>query len=351
MPRCRTTLAGRPLRRLAGAALLALVLTVLPAVGAADGKAETKPVTPSPAAPALHLQVPTSVDDLKNLEKQVKVVVDQVTPATVGLVVGGSSGSGVIISEDGYVLTAGHVSGKPGQEVIVIFPDGKQVKAKALGMSKSIDSGLVKITEEGKYPYCEMGRSGELKKGQWVVAIGHPGGFKKGRTPVVRLGRVQELTEMLVRTDCTLVGGDSGGPLFDLDGKVIGIHSRIGGTIATNIHVPVDTYRDNWDRLAKSEVMGSRLGVPERPVVEPPHLGITFGKETVVDKIDPDSPAAKAGFKEKDIVTKFDGVKVDTLDQIKTQLGKRKPGDEVTLEIRRGDNETLTLKVVLGKKG
>jgi len=351
MPRCRTTLPGRALRRFVGAALLALVLTILPGVGAADSKAETKPVTPPAATPALHLRVPENVEELRNLEKQVKTVVEKVTPATVGLQVGGSSGSGVIISADGYVLTAGHVSGKPGQDVTVIFPDGKKVKAKSLGMSKSIDSGLVKIADEGTYPFCEMGNSAPLKKGQWVISIGHPGGFKQGRTPPVRLGRVQELSDMLVRTDCTLVGGDSGGPLFDLDGKVIGIHSRIGGTIATNIHVPVDTYRDNWDRLAKSEVMGSRLGVPERPVVEPPHLGITFGKETVVDKIDPDSPAAKAGFKEKDIVTKFDGVKVDTLDQIKTQLGKRKPGDEVTLEIRRGDNETLTLKVVLGKKG
>ncbi len=244
MPRCRTTLAGPALRRLAGAALLALVLTVLPAVSAADGQPETSPVTPPPAPTALHTRVPETIDDLKNLEKQVKAVVEKVTPATVGLQVAGSSGSGVIISEDGYVLTAGHVSGKPGQEVTVIFPDGKKVKAKSLGMSKSIDSGLIKITDEGKYPYCEMGHSAELKKGQWVISIGHPGGFKAGRTPVVRLGRVQEMSDMLVRSDCTLVGGDSGGPLFDLDGKVIGIHSRIGGTIATNIHVPVDTYRD-----------------------------------------------------------------------------------------------------------
>jgi serine protease Do len=340
-------LAGRVLRRLAGAALLALMLTVLPTVGAADGKAESRPVTPPPADPALHMHVPVNVPDLKNLEKQVKVVVEKVTPATVGLVVGGASGSGVIISEDGYVLTAGHVSGKPGQEVTVIFPDGKTVKAKSLGMNKAIDSGLIKITDEGKYPFCEMGKSAPLKKGQWVISIGHPGGFKKGRTPPVRLGRIQELSDMLVRTDCTLVGGDSGGPLFDLDGKVIGIHSRIGGTISTNIHVPVDTYRDTWDRLAAGDVGGIRgFSTPE-----PPYLGLTFGEKTQVDKIDADSPAAKAGFKEKDVVLKFDGAKVETLDELKAVLGKKKPGDEVSVEVRRGEKEMLTLKIVLGKKG
>src|SRR5262245_33108918 len=83
MPCSRTTLAGRALRRLLGAALLALVLTVLPAVSAADGKPETKPVTPPPASPALHMRVPENVDDLRNLEKQVKTVVEKVTPATV----------------------------------------------------------------------------------------------------------------------------------------------------------------------------------------------------------------------------------------------------------------------------
>jgi serine protease Do len=340
-------LTGRVLRRFVGVTLLALVLTILPAAVGADGKSEGKPVTPPPANPTLHMKVPENVADLQNLEKQVKVVVEKVTPATVGLQVGGSSGSGVIISEDGYVLTAGHVSGKPGQEVTVIFPDGKKVKAKSLGMNKAIDSGLVKITDEGKYPFCEMGKSSPLKKGQWVISIGHPGGFKQGRTPPVRVGRVQEISEMLVRTDCTLVGGDSGGPLFDLDGKVIGIHSRIGGTISTNIHVPVDTYRDTWDRLVASEVGGIRgFTAPE-----PPYLGLTFGDKTQVDKIDVDSPAAKAGFKEKDVVLKFDGAKVETLEELKTLLGKKKPGDEVSVEVRRGEKETLTLKIVLGKKG
>src|SRR5262249_56787918 len=106
---------------------------------------------------------------------------------------------------------------------------------------------MIKIPETGQYPHVEMGDSKSLQKGQWVVSLGQPGGFVPGRSPVLRLGRVINSTDSLIQTDCTLVGGDSGGPLFDLDGKVIGIHSRIGERISFNIHVPVATYRDEWD--------------------------------------------------------------------------------------------------------
>src|SRR5262249_25394639 len=176
-------------------------------------------------------------------------------PAVVGIQIGGASGSGVIVSEDGYILTAGHVSGKPDTECEIIFPDGKRVKGKSLGVNRSIDSGMIKITEKGKWPFAEMSRGPKPEKGQWVVSLGHPNGFISGRTPVLRLGRVLNSTDSLVQTDCTLVGGDSGGPLFDLDGKVIGIHSRIGPTITFNIHVPIATYNETWDDLVASKTI------------------------------------------------------------------------------------------------
>src|ERR1700758_5044418 len=116
-----------------------------------------------------------------------------------------------------------------------------------------------------------MGKSTSLTKGQWVVSIGHPGGFRPNRTPVVRLGRVLEANANLIVTDCTLVGGDSGGPLFDLDGKVIGIHSRISSGLAFNFHVPVDTYRTTWDRLVKGDVWGGgRTG---------PYIGVVLNPD------------------------------------------------------------------------
>jgi serine protease Do len=197
---------------------------------------------------------PENVDDLRALEKHVQKVLAKVMPAVVGLQIGGGQGSGVIVSEDGTILTAGHVSGTPKQDAVVILNGGKKHKGKALGRNTGIDSGMLKIAEAGKYAYAAMGRSADLKVGQWVIAIGHPGGYRDNRTPVVRVGRILAVNLAAIRTDCTLVGGDSGGPLFDMQGQVIGINSRIGGTAITeNFHVPVDTFHETWDRLALGE--------------------------------------------------------------------------------------------------
>ena len=205
---------------------------------------------------------PESVDDLKTIEVHVQGLLGKITPAVVGVRLGAAQGSGVIVSKDGFVLTAGHVSGEPGRDAIIVLPDGKQLKAKTLGKNGGIDSGMIKISGEGEYPFVEMGKSEDLKKGTWVMAIGHPGGFRPNRTPVLRVGRVLSTSPFLIRTDCTLVGGDSGGPLFDMNGRVIGIHSRIGGSISENIHVPIKTYRETWDKLAKGESWGGTLGQP-----------------------------------------------------------------------------------------
>jgi serine protease Do len=196
-----------------------------------------------------------SLAELKILEKQVRTVVEKVLPCTVAIQVGSAMGSGIIVTEDGYVLTAGHVSGKPDRDATVFLPDGKRIKAKTLGADFGADSGLVKITEEGSWPHIDMGKSADLKRGNWCVAVGHPGGFRSGRSPVVRLGRILR-TGKFLQTDCTLVSGDSGGPLFDLEGKVIGIHSNIGMYITMNQCVPVDTFRDSWERLIAGESWG-----------------------------------------------------------------------------------------------
>jgi hypothetical protein len=134
-----------------------------------------------------------------------------------------------------------------------------------------------------------MGKASDLKKGQWVIAVGHPGGFRTNRTPVVRVGRVLYANPFLIRTDCTLVGGDSGGPLFDMTGKVIGIHSRIGPMALTeNIHVPIDTYRETRERLARGESFGGPLGRQE--VVQSAGGKVVFEKQ---DRITADDPFDK----------------------------------------------------------
>ena len=293
---------------------------------------------------ALDKPLPQSVQDLRVIQERVKKVVAKVTPATVGIRWGNSAGSGVVVSKDGYVLTAGHISGEPDRTMMLIFPDGKRVKAKTLGSKRDIDSGMLKITEKGDWPFVEMGDSSQLKKGDWCLALGHPDGYKPGRSPVLRLGRVLNRTERTVRTDCALVGGDSGGPLFDLDGKVIGIHSRIGSGLTFNIHVPVDTYRANWDRLVKGDVWG---GGPTGP-----YIGVHLdpdAKECQIAEVEKGSPAAKAGLKKDDIVLRCDKKKIADLEDLISLIRNHKPGDELPIEVRRG-TEVINLKVVVGKR-
>jgi serine protease Do len=290
---------------------------------------------------------PESVEELKAIQEQAKKVLAKVMPAVVGVRVGAAQGSGVIVSEDGSVLTAGHVSGTPERDVTLVMPDGKQIKGKSLGSNRAIDSGMLKITAEGKYPFVEMGESRKVKRGDWVLTVGHPGGYKPGRTPVVRLGRVLDVTDELIRTDCTLVGGDSGGPLFDMQGRVIGIHSRIGATITANIHVPVDTYRETWDRLAKGETWGGRLG--ERPA---PYMGVQIDREAKdvrVVEVAKDSPAEKGGLKANDLILKLDSQKITTFNDLDNFLARKRAGDQITVEVMRDDKPT-SIKITLGRK-
>src|SRR5688572_12721069 len=165
-----------------------------------------------------------------------------------------------------------------------------------------MDAGLMKITLPGEYPFAEMGNSTRLKDGQWCVAMGHPGGYQEDRGVVLRLGRITFLGNDAITTDCTLVGGDSGGPLFDMDGHVIGINSRIAGPLTANMHVPVSAFKESWDRLTKGEAWGHLPG-------HSPYLGVTGKKSTQgaeIASVKSNSPAERAGLKSGDVVIRFD---------------------------------------------
>jgi serine protease Do len=319
-------------------------------LAAAPAKAEPKEKSKAPAI--LEKDAPATVSDLRTIQEHVKKVLAKVVPAVVGIHIGGAAGSGVIIDAEGHVLTAGHVSGKPDRDCFLILPDGRRVKGKTLGRNNGIDSGMIKITEKGKWKFAEMGDSAKLKTGQWCLSVGHPGGFKPGRSPVVRLGRVLMANKALIQSDCTLVGGDSGGPLFNMDGKVIGIHSRIGPAITANIHVPVNTYRDTWDRLAKGESWGSLFGGSPDKKPGTAYLGIGFSIENdnlEITDVYEGTPAAKAGLKVGDLIAAIDGKKITKRDELAAHLKTKKPDDEVSIEVQR-DKKPLTLKVKLGKR-
>lgn len=293
-----------------------------------------------------------SLDELVALQGKVEAVAKRAMPATVALISGatGASGSGVIVDEEGLILTAAHVT-DGAEEVEVVFPDGKQTTAKVLGSNFSKDAGMAKITEEGPWPYMELGESGTLEAGDWVVAMGHSEGYDPARTPPVRFGRVvSEGPGNFLTTDCTLIGGDSGGPLFDLQGRVVGINSSIGESLDNNNHAGIDGFKQDWKRMLEGESWGelqlNPLANPERPVI-----GIMMGRElrdggVPVEQVTPASPAAMAGVRAGDIIRSVDGERVRGGRNLGLLLAKFSAGDTVTVGIQRG-RENVEVEIEL----
>jgi serine protease Do len=289
---------------------------------------------------------PARLDDLRVMQDHVRKLSEQLLKCTVGVQVGPAQGSGVIVSKDGYVLTAAHVASRANRPVQFIMSDGRILRGKTLGLNRTLDSGLMKIEAKEEFPFAEMGQSDALKDNQWCLATGHPGGYQEDRKAVLRLGRVLLADKTTITTDCTLVGGDSGGPLFDLNGKVIGINSRIAGPLNANMHVPVSTFKETWDRLAKGEEWGHMPG-------NAPYIGVKGDNSSTAAKIAsvvPNSPADKAKVQAGDIVVKVGDREVADFDALIRVIAEHQPGDEVKLMIKRGE-ETVELTLKIGKKG
>jgi S1-C subfamily serine protease len=217
---------------------------------AATGDASAATASPPHATPA-------DLQELRALETRVKGAVARALPATVavrGAAGAGEArsprhhepfGSGVIISADGLVLSQYHVSHaldtagdfqksrKAGEKTSVILHDGREVEAELLGADRGRDVSLLRLTGPGPYPHAPLEAAAEVAAGQWVLKLGHPGGYRKGRAAPARLGRVVARTDDTFVTDCLVSGGDSGGPLFDLDGRLVGIvrNSAVGENV------------------------------------------------------------------------------------------------------------------------
>ena len=303
-------------------------------------------LTVSPAAPLRAF----TVQQMKEMEAKVKDLVSKNMPAVVSLMGEKTSGagSGVIVSADGLILTAGHVTWG-NEEMVVVFPDGKQTRCKVLGADYDRDVGLAKILTPGNYPFVPMGDSDKLEPTSIVIALGHPGGYNARRTPPVRIGRIsmKSMQGFLV-SDCTLISGDSGGPLFDLDGRVVGIHSSISESLRFNRDAPVNVAKVSWEKL----LAGKRWGKP--PVPEPglrgqrktgrAVLGAVFAPENgdgaVLKEVRPKSPLEAAGLKTGDVLLRIGGEEVKTGDAVLAKVGTCKPGDILDVVYRRGGVET-----------
>jgi len=306
------------------------------------------PVAPRPAPayrtdlrPVFTKDVPTTLADLRTMEQHVKDLAARLSPAVVAVEANNGSGSGVVISADGLVLTAGHVCGWSDRAVRLTFHHGKTARGKTLGVNLETDTGLMKITDRGHWPYAEMGDLRQANVGDWVLALGHPGGFELRRSLVVRLGRIIRMDSEALQTDCTISPGDSGGPLFDMHGRIIGIHDAISSSLAENFHVAVSAYYDDWDMLVKTSQRDAQAKMPRAYVGA---QGADDAGGCRLTAVDEDSPASKAGLKVGDVVLKVDGREVKVYASFLRWVTEAEPGETLSLEIKRGD-QLLSLEV------
>ena len=357
---------------------------------------------------------PTSIEQLKEMQQHVSSLYKRVEPAVVNIRSGMGQGSGVVVTSDGYILTAAHVIAVPNRSAIITFPDGRKARAQTLGMFRTLDAGLLKIysmipEEEGKdseeedsgeeddsddeedsndesdddseedsddedsdddeksddeesddeesededskeepnknrfevqddlpsFDYLDIGDSAELNLGQWVIAVGHPGGLDEARGIVLRVGRVNQIAAEIAaanfQTDCTLVGGDSGGPLIGMDGSVLGIHSRIGQGLKQNFHVPSNDFVNNWSALLE-------------PVVHDrePVILVVFHERTNVIKRVPTRSKLKAG----DRIIRIGDTDIYDKLQFDDAFSKLKPFQQVEFEVKRkGKKEVINIVI------
>ena len=291
-------------------------------------------------------KVPESKEDLLSIQTKLQATLKKAKGAVVAIQSGGVSGSGVIVSKDGLVLTAGHISGRSGRSVKIVLPDGRRVDAVTMGGSEISDSGMCKIKEEGEWPFAPMAAKGKSQVGDWCFALGHPGGFMAKRGMVTRIGRVIDKQNATLRTDCRLLGGDSGGPLFNLDGEVIGIHSRIAKYDDANFHAPIESYLEHWD------VFNEGTMISRRDLQKGGFLGVgtmETEKGLKIMNVVKDSAAQKGGILKSDVITAIDGEPIDSQEELFIVVGSKEPGDEVVIDLRRGKKD-LSISLELGKR-
>ncbi|MFC5456386.1 S1C family serine protease [Prosthecobacter fluviatilis] len=291
----------------------------------------------------------TDIAALQEIQNDVQKLLPRVRQALVAIQTGGGTASGVIISADGLLLTAAHVPNDPGKDMRIILEDGTVTTAQSLGLDKTTDAALARLKDRGKpWPYVSLSREvAKVQPGEWCFALGHPGGFDKARGPVLRVGKIIKQTANSLHSDCVLMGGDSGGPLFNFNGEVIGIHSQIWEGRDQNVHVSMAPFLRSWEAMQKSQVIktwgmgaGGYLGVA---TVMNDSLDLE-----VADVIE-GSPALKAGIRAGDIILSVNGDAMTDQQQFSATVRARAAGDTLKIKLRTHGKER-DLSVQLAQK-
>jgi len=264
-------------------------------------------------------------------------------------------GSGFFISEDGYLLTNHHVV-EDATDIFVTLTDAREFKAKVIGSDKRTDVALLKV-EAKSMPFLPIGSAKLLKKGQWVMAIGSPFGLESTVTSgiVSALGRETGDYLPFIQTDVAVNPGNSGGPLLNLKGEVVGINaqivSRSGGFMGISLAIPIEEAMSVVDQLrASGSVTRGRIGVQIGEVSKDvaQAIGLPKAEGALVGGVEPDAPADKAGVLPGDVITKFGDKPIGRWSDLPRLVGETKPGTTSTLEVWR-KGKPLTLKVTVAE--
>jgi serine protease Do len=265
------------------------------------------------------------------------------------------AGSGFIVSADGYILTNTHVVGNA-DEVTVRLTDRREFPAKVIGADERTDVAVIKINATN-LPTVRLGDPAKIKPGQWVLAIGSPFGFENSATAGIISATARSLPSdnyvPFIQTDVAVNPGNSGGPLFNLAGEVIGINSQIfsrtGGYMGVSFAIPIDVARNVEDQLVKTgKVVRGRIGVTIQDVNA--QLAESFGLDrprgALVSSVEKDGPAAKAGLQPGDVILGVNGKPIERYGELSGNIAAMKPGTDAALDVWRGGKKVnVTVKV------
>lgn len=275
-----------------------------------------------------------------------------------------SLGSGFIISPDGYVVTNNHVITADGRgevkSITVTMPDGTEYPAKLIGRDTSSDLAVLKIEAKGALPFVKFGDSRQARVGDWVIAIGNPFGLggtvTSGIVSAVHRATGSGAYDRFIQTDASINRGNSGGPLFDMKGNVIGINNAIfsptGGSVGIGFAIPAEIASPIVDKLKGGQAIErGYLGVQIQPVNEDlgDSLGIARNRGEFVQSVQPGMAAANGGMQAGDVVLKVDGKEVSPDQTLSYIVANTAPGKRIPIELIR-DGKRMTLTVTVGKR-